>query len=94
MSTDHRPLAIANLQRLWAAKKQSCKLTQAKAAKELGWTQGAFSQYLNGVTKLNAAAVLKLAKYLEVQPEEIDPEFITVGSKKVQCPVCNTDFEL
>lgn len=94
MTTDHQPLTVANLQRIWAEKKRTLKLTQTQAAKELGWTQGAFSQYLNGVTELNPAAVLKLAKYLEVLPEDIDPSFRTIELKKVQCPACNASFEL
>lgn len=50
------------------------KITQAQAAKELGWTQGAFSQYLNNITGLNPAAVIKLANFLGVDPKEIDPD--------------------
>ena len=50
------------------------QITQAQAAKKLGWTQGAFSQYLNNLTVLNAAAVIKLANFLGVDPKEIDPD--------------------
>lgn len=94
MTTDRQPLTVVNLQRIWADKKRALKLTQTQAAKELGWTQGAFSQYLNGVTELNPSAVLKLAKYLEVPPEDIDPSFKAVEQRKVQCPACNASFEL
>ena len=83
MNTAHE-----NLQREWQRKKQKAKVTQAQAASKLGWTQSAFSQYLNGTTKLNPSAVIKLAGYLDVQPCDIDPELKVISS--VYCPVCNT----
>ena len=57
-------------------KRSEMKITQAQAAKELGWTQGAFSQYLNNITALSPAAVIKLANFLSVDPIEIDPDII------------------
>ena len=47
---------------------------QSDAAEELGWSQSAFSQYLNNYTELNVAAVTKLANFLGVDPIEIDPD--------------------
>ena len=67
------PEAVMNLRRIWHEKKYELKLTQAKAAEQLGWTQGAVSQYLNNLTELNPAAVIKLANFLGVHPLEIDP---------------------
>jgi transcriptional regulator with XRE-family HTH domain len=49
------------------------QVNQSQAARELGWTQGALSQYLNNITDLNAAAVIKLANFLDVSPTDIDP---------------------
>lgn len=67
-------MAVVNLRRIWNQKKSEMQITQAQAAKQLGWTQGAFSQYLNNLTTLNPAAVIKLANFLGVDPLEIDPE--------------------
>ena len=69
------PIATRNLRRIWQEKKGSLKLTQVEAAKKLGWSQGAFSQYLNNYTELNTDAVTKLANLLGVAPDEIDPKF-------------------
>ena len=66
---------VENLQKLWQKKKDAFEYTQVQAAKELGWTQGAFSQYLNNLTELNDAAIIKLANFLDVDPNQIDSEF-------------------
>lgn len=79
---------LNNLQHLWKTKKRVEKITQAEAAAKLGWTQSAFSQYLNGTTALNAAAILKLAKYLNVRPTDIDPS-IYIG---IYCPNCGKNL--
>jgi transcriptional regulator with XRE-family HTH domain len=67
------PIAVTNLRKIWEQKKRQLELTQVEAADKLGWTQGAFSQYLNGITELGPAATIKLANFLGVDPEEIDP---------------------
>lgn len=64
-----------NFKRLWKQRKQELDITQKTAAEQLGMTQGAFSQYLNGHTEMNEKAVMKLAKFLNVRPEEIDKSF-------------------
>lgn len=66
------PDDVANLRRLWN-KKIKPNYTQIEAAKKLGWTQGAISQYLNNITELNSAAVIKLANFMEVDPRDISP---------------------
>jgi len=81
MTTPHE-----NLKREWQHRKKLLKLTQTKAAAKIGWTQSAFSQYLNGTTKLNTPAILKLAKLLEISPTAIDPT-LTEFAPKV-CPNC------
>lgn len=68
------PVAVENLRRIWNLKRSEMKITQAQAAKELGWTQGAFSQYLNNITALSPATVIKFANFLGVAPTEIDPD--------------------
>lgn len=66
-------MAANNLRRIWESKKRELNVTQAVAAQKLGWTQGAFSQYLNNITELSPQAVIKLANFLEIDPELIDP---------------------
>lgn len=74
MKTKERlPIAVENLRKIWESKKHELELTQNIAAENLGMTQGAFSQYLNGITELGPQAVLKLAKFFDVDPVEIDP---------------------
>jgi transcriptional regulator with XRE-family HTH domain len=72
-----------NFKRLWKARRQELDITQKTAADQLGMTQGAFSQYLNGHTEINEKAVLKIAKFLGVPPVEIDPTF---DQKMVKTP--------
>lgn len=71
--TEPLPLAVINLRRIWDQRKRELAITQVEAAKELGWTQGALSQYLNNITELNDAAIIKLASYLDVTATDIDP---------------------
>ena len=68
------PQAVQNLRRIWKAKKYELGINQSEAAEALGWTQGAFSQYLNNLSDLNITAITKLANFLGVDPLEIDPE--------------------
>lgn len=68
------PIAVQNLKRIWKQKQDELHITQSQAAQRLGWTQGAFSQYLNNITELNAQAVIKLANFLDVSPLDIDPD--------------------
>lgn len=64
-----------NFKRLWKQRARELDITQKTAAERLGMTQGAFSQYLNGHTEMNEKAVMKIAKFLNVRPEEIDKSF-------------------
>jgi transcriptional regulator with XRE-family HTH domain len=70
------PRAVNNLRAIWDAKKAEMKFTQVEAAKELGWSQGAISHYLNNITELGPSAVIKFANFLGVDPKEIDPDVI------------------
>ena len=49
------------------------QFTQVEAAQILGWSQGAISHYLNNITELGPAAVVKFANFLSVDPLDIDP---------------------
>lgn len=81
------PKAVINLRRIWEAKKDHLEVTQAQAAQKLGWTQGAFSQYLNNITDLHPDAVAKLANFLEVDPHEIDPAFNPIEATRFKVPI-------
>ena len=69
-----RSAVVKNLRRIWESKKLEIQFTQVTAAKELGWSQGAISHYLNAITELNPAAIIKLANFLDVDPRDIDPD--------------------
>tara|TARA_B110000977_G_scaffold179457_1_gene238049 strand:+ start:359 stop:943 length:585 start_codon:yes stop_codon:yes gene_type:complete len=71
------PKAVQNLRRIWESKKTEMQFNQVEAAKELGWSQGAISHYLNDITEMGPAAVVKLANFLNVDPTEIDPAVIS-----------------
>ena len=81
------PIAVQNLRRIWEKRKKSLEINQSQAAETLGWTQGAFSQYLNNITELHDEAVAKLANFLEVDPHEIDPEYQPIEAQLVRVPV-------
>jgi len=75
MKTDNElPEAVVNLRKIWNSTKLEMQFTQIEAAKELGWSQGAISHYLNNITELRAPAIVKLANFLSVDPRDIDPK--------------------
>jgi|SaaInlV_100m_DNA_5_1039725.scaffolds.fasta_scaffold17217_3 transcriptional regulator with XRE-family HTH domain len=71
---EERPQAVKNLRKIWEIKKVEMQFTQVEAAKELGWSQGAISHYLNNITDLGPAATIKFANFLGVDPLEIDSD--------------------
>ena len=81
------PIAVKNLRRIWDEKKEQFEINQTQAAEKLGWTQGAFSQYLNNITELNQDAIAKLANFLEVDPLEIDPKYNPIEANRIRVPV-------
>lgn len=87
----------ARLKSIWTLRKRTLDLTQAKAAKELGFArQSTVSQYLNGFMPLSVEATLKFAKLLEVDPTQIDPKITDLfvdwsqAVSKVRIPVLGT----
>lgn len=70
------PQAVNNLRAIWDKKKIEMKFTQVEAAAEIGWSQGAISHYLNNITDLGPAAVIKFANFLGVDPRDIDPNVV------------------
>lgn len=68
------PNPVNNLRAIWEQKKVEMQFTQVEAAKELGWSQGAISHYLNNITSLGPSAVIKFANFLGVDPLDIDPQ--------------------
>ena len=87
-----RPLAVKNLRKIWEIKKVEMQFTQVEAAKELGWSQGAISHYLNNITDLGPAATIKFANFLGVDPLEIDPD-ITEWLPHVRTRVVKYDVQ-
>ena len=73
MNTGNQAEIAGNLKRIWNIRKKEMKVTQALAATQLNWTQGALSQYLNGITPMSVQTIIKLANYLDVHATEIDP---------------------
>ena len=71
--TDADRDAAKRLRAIWEAKKQELKLTQVTVADEIGTSQSAISQYLNGTIALNTDAVLVFAKLLQCEPKDIRP---------------------
>lgn len=64
------------LRNLWDSRKAELNLTQADAAKKMGFTnQTAISQYLNGNIPLNMETVAKFASLLGVSVKDISPRF-------------------
>ena len=74
--TSELPQAVNNLRAIWEKKKVEMQFTQVEAAKELGWSQGAISHYLNNITDLGPAAIIKFANFLTVSPLDIDPNIV------------------
>lgn len=85
------PIAVTNLRKIWDQKKREMEITQIEAADKLGWTQGAFSQYLNGITELGPSAVIKLANFFGVDPIDIDPN---IGTSLPQVKRAKVDYAL
>ena len=71
--TDADKDAAKRLRAIWEAKKQELKLTQTSIADEIGTSQSAISQYLNGTIALNTDAVIVFAKLLQCEPKDIRP---------------------
>lgn len=63
--------AAARLKKIWNAKARALGLTQERMAGLMDMTQGAISQYVNGVIPLNYRAVMEFSRALECEPEEI-----------------------
>jgi phage repressor protein C with HTH and peptisase S24 domain len=60
----------AVLRAAWERKKSSDKVTQHDAGEALGFSASAFGQYINGKLPIGLGALLKMCKYLAVDPEE------------------------
>jgi len=74
MTSKQLPQTVVNLRNIWNSKKLEMEFTQVTAAKDLGWSQGAISHYLNDLIELNPSAIIKFANFLDVDPREIDPD--------------------
>ena len=83
---------MKNLRRVWEIKKVEMQFTQVEAAKELAWSQGAISHYLNNITDLGPAATIKFANFLGIDPLEIDPD-ITEWLPNVRTRIVKYDVQ-
>ncbi|MFC1234822.1 helix-turn-helix domain-containing protein [Vibrio sp. F74] len=73
--------AAENTKELWVRYKNKYKITQEEFATDrLGWSQGNFSQYLNGNTPIGRKSLLKLSEALECKPSDIREEFRDVDA--------------
>ena len=64
------------LMHIWKKFQAKEDVNQEEVADSLGWlNQSAFSQYINGVIKLNLKAVISFARYFGVEPKEISPTY-------------------
>jgi transcriptional regulator with XRE-family HTH domain len=77
--TEKDRAAAARLSDLWYSAKEQRKFTQETAADELGWTQGAISQYINGDLALGIKATLKFAQFLGCHPTDIRDDLEELG---------------
>ena len=97
MSTKNQEQIVKNLQRIWNVRKKEMEITQVEAAKKLNWTQGAFSQYLNAITEMSPHTVIKIANFLDVTPQEIDPNIDSalpnVESKEIRFNLDSPNLE-
>ena len=66
--------ASARLKRLWLKEKARLDISQLDLAGDMGISQGAVGQYLNGYIALNVNAVSLFCVILNANPQEIYPE--------------------
>lgn len=69
--TKHDVAAAARLRAAWAARARDLGLTQERIAHELGITQGAVSQYLNGKIPMNYRTLRAFTDALGIEDAEI-----------------------
>lgn len=73
MPTNYPSEPAKRLRAIWESKKIEYGFTQNSAAEKMDWTQGAISQYINNLTPMAPATIIKFANFLGVHPLEIDP---------------------
>ena len=97
MSKQHKEQVVKNLRRIWNVRKKEMSITQVEAAKKLNWTQGALSQYLNAITEMSPQTIIKIANFLDVSPQEIDPciddALPNIESRTVEYEICNNSYK-
>ncbi len=82
--SEHDRQCADRLKGIWNARKQELHLTQEKVAQLAGWSSAsAFGAYLHGRIPMNLNAKITLAKILEVDPKEIDPNMPAVPSNEL-----------
>lgn len=79
--TPEEVTATDNLKRLWSEYRvryiteHGEAITQAKAAKQMGWTQSNFSQYLNGIVPVGIKAAQKISILFGCKMSDIHQDY-------------------
>lgn len=73
---EHEEAVRRRISDVWQRKKKALGLTQESAARWIGSTQAAVSNYLNGHIPFNAEAVLQFAVLLKETPLSLAPEIM------------------
>ncbi|WP_116364434.1 helix-turn-helix domain-containing protein [Parahaliea mediterranea] len=69
--TESEKRRAAKAKAVWLEKKKRDGLTQDDANNALGWSPSTFGQYINGRIPMNLTALLMIADYLGVSPQEL-----------------------
>lgn len=74
--------AANKLKKIWLAFKERKNITQEQAAKQMDWTQGNFSQYVNGNARIGDSALRSFCDYLgcrvfDIREEYADPNILS-----------------
>lgn len=72
--SSHEVACAKRLKQLYEQKKKPLNVTQYTLAEKMGISQSGVWQYLNGYIPLNLSAIIRFAKALECQVQDIDPE--------------------
>lgn len=72
---EYRQTDAQRLRAIWELRKTQHHWTQDQAAEAMGIKQTLVSHYLNGRKAIGTEALLRWAKFLQVSPLEIKPDF-------------------
>lgn len=67
--------AARRVKQLWFEYKKKNKVSQERAAQQIGMSQGSFSQYINGSVPMSIAVLARFCGFFNVKPWDIRQEF-------------------